>query len=603
MKRNFVIHLDEDASKKLLAEIQEGKPFKSIDGSNIQDLGFDGVPIEGYKIEQGFPNCCPYHQGIKEQSDKWFEQFPNCCEPHKQLAQKAWFKKEDYAKRPEKIINSISYTEYFIEKKISEIDWYKEITDYMDYIFHSFGTPAIGLHIYIAGIKHFVKNCEPKNFDFSIEKRECLLEFLEAQSNPKQKEDVDFNLLCSTFQEWLKNFPDLKYFEKLKESLLGKIPINLILYGEEYNPYLGLSSYKSRTKIEFINLLVDLTKKLLSGIDTATLLQKKYITDEVKYEIDLLSERHRLKQKQLTNDYSTKEIEYLQIIEKWLSHEIDFFRELKPLLKSLENITNMFKIEKREAHGNHYLKVFLKDNSNIREVAAFIETLKSIKTANATQSKEGGIAVYPANAYTIEEAMLELEVALDSYVNKESFDPTFEIEISLSDNGYSSIVEHIYKYGQNLEKYKSLYDKFDEEGFRDFFLPHLNLISKSHTATGETFNKIGKTDILIKNNDGENIFIAECKLWKGESQLSEAIDQLLNRYVTWRDEKVALIIFNKDMKGFSDLLIKAKNAVKNHKQCKEYTGERYQTSFSYVFKHPDDKDKEIKLELIVFNCI
>ncbi len=32
-------------------------------------------------------------------------------------------------------------------------------------------------------------------------------------------------------------------------------------------------------------------------------------------------------------------------------------------------------------------------------------------------------------------------------------------------------------------------------------------------ATGETFNKSGKTDILVRDGD-RNVFVAECKWWE-----------------------------------------------------------------------------------------
>src|ERR1700738_805507 len=35
----------------------------------------------------------------------------------------------------------------------------------------------------------------------------------------------------------------------------------------------------------------------------------------------------------------------------------------------------------------------------------------------------------------------------------------------------------------------------------------------------------GKTDILIRK-DGKNVFIAECKFWKGEKAFLETIDQI-----------------------------------------------------------------------------
>lgn len=55
-----------------------------------------------------------------------------------------------------------------------------------------------------------------------------------------------------------------------------------------------------------------------------------------------------------------------------------------------------------------------------------------------------------------------------------------------------------------------------------------------------------KTDILLKNAaDGSNLFIAECKFWHGAKHFKESISQLFDRYLTWRDSKVALMVFVK----------------------------------------------------------
>jgi hypothetical protein len=58
-------------------------------------------------------------------------------------------------------------------------------------------------------------------------------------------------------------------------------------------------------------------------------------------------------------------------------------------------------------------------------------------------------------------------------------------------------------------------------------------------ATGETFNFQGKTDILIRV-EAKNVYIAECKFWKGEKTLLATLDQLLS-YLSWRDTKAALL--------------------------------------------------------------
>lgn len=44
---------------------------------------------------------------------------------------------------------------------------------------------------------------------------------------------------------------------------------------------------------------------------------------------------------------------------------------------------------------------------------------------------------------------------------------------------------------------------------------------------------------------GKNVFIAECKVWHGEKELLDAIDQVLS-YMNWRDTKAAIPIFNRN---------------------------------------------------------
>lgn len=264
-----------------------------------------------------------------------------------------------------------------------------------------------------------------------------------------------------------------------------------------------------------------------------------------------------------------------------------------------------YTIEHRKAYEKPYLKVKLKDNSKLEKVQILLSSLQSIRKVNITKNKRTDITIYPSGFYSPQEAEEEIKIQLDSFFESKQFDPLFEKEkfSSISNKAYEEIIYEIDVFGRNLEKFKNLYSKFDEEGFRDFFLPHLNSISKSYTATGETFNKIGKTDILIQDNEGTNIFIAECKIWHGEKELLNAVNQLLERYVTWRDERTALIIFNKNNKDFSKLLMMAKNTIKKHPNFDSVIQETKQTSFSYIFKHTEDLEKKIYLELVIFNCV
>lgn len=271
-------------------------------------------------------------------------------------------------------------------------------------------------------------------------------------------------------------------------------------------------------------------------------------------------------------------------------------------------MAKFFDIEIKEAFEKPYLKVFVKDIDRIGEVQYFLDRLNSVGKVNLTKSNSRysppyNLTVYPSRVYDITEVRDEVKISLESYFIGSPVDPQFidDTISSISDHAYFQILDYILRLGMNLEKYKDLTSKFDEERCRDYFLPFLNSISKSHSATGETFNKIGRTDILVQDHQGSNIFIAECKIWRGSAKLVEAIDQLLERYVNWRDEKVALIVFNKDVQNFSKVVKEATAELEKHPNCKKLLKKRYDTSFSFSFRHPDDEVKTIKFELILFN--
>ena len=101
---------------------------------------------------------------------------------------------------------------------------------------------------------------------------------------------------------------------------------------------------------------------------------------------------------------------------------------------------------------------------------------------------------------------------------------------------------------------------------RDVILSNLNTHYQG-TASGETFNKVGKTDIYIPF-ENKAAYIAECKVWHGNKKFIEAIDQLCG-YTTWRDTKTSLVIFNKDNKDFRALLDNINNSLRTSERCKE----------------------------------
>jgi hypothetical protein len=87
--------------------------------------------------------------------------------------------------------------------------------------------------------------------------------------------------------------------------------------------------------------------------------------------------------------------------------------------------------------------------------------------------------------------------------------------------------QHILKVIDNMtlvmERSPTAFAEMGEEDIRQHYLVQLNGHFEG-VATGETFNHLGKTDILIRA-EGKNIFIAECKFWRGEKQFVETVDQ------------------------------------------------------------------------------
>lgn len=172
----------------------------------------------------------------------------------------------------------------------------------------------------------------------------------------------------------------------------------------------------------------------------------------------------------------------------------------------------------------------------------------------------------------------------------------FRPEPTLEMAEYEHILEIMSNMVHVIERSPEAFKGMREEDLRQHFLVQLNGQYEGQ-ATGETFNFQGKTDILIRA-EGRNIFIAECKFWKGPESLRDAIDQLLG-YATWRDTKVALLIFNRD-RHLSGVLQKIPEVFKAHPNFKRQLEYRSETGFRFVLHHRDDPDRELIVTILVF---
>ena len=109
---------------------------------------------------------------------------------------------------------------------------------------------------------------------------------------------------------------------------------------------------------------------------------------------------------------------------------------------------------------------------------------------------------------------------------------------------------------------------------------------------------LAETDILLREAD-RNVFIAECKFWKGPKAFKEAIDQLL-RYTTWRDGKTAILIFNRGI-DTTTVMNGIDAQVKEHPNFKRAVSWSHESGFRYVLRANDDAGRELFLTVLVFH--
>jgi hypothetical protein len=148
-----------------------------------------------------------------------------------------------------------------------------------------------------------------------------------------------------------------------------------------------------------------------------------------------------------------------------------------------------------------------------------------------------------------------------------------------------------------MERNPGTFANAEEEAIRTHFLVQLNGRYEGG-ATGETFNGDGKTDILVRVN-GKNVFVGECKFWKGPGSLSKAIDQLMG-YLSWRDTKCAVVVLVRDTE-MSTVLSKVPDVVRGHSLFKRHVAVAEPTWFRAVLHHPGDRNREATVTVMAFN--
>lgn len=163
---------------------------------------------------------------------------------------------------------------------------------------------------------------------------------------------------------------------------------------------------------------------------------------------------------------------------------------------------------------------------------------------------------------------------------------------------YEDILKTIQSMVKVFERSPSAFREMGEESLRTILLVGLNGLYEG-AATGETFNGTGKTDILIRHRD-QNVFIAECLIWEGVKTLQSKMDDQLFKYATWRDSKLALLVFNRNQ-NFTDVIEKMKSTVSGHSQCIKGLSFQHTSGARYLFKRSDDPQKQFTLTCLAFD--
>ncbi len=250
---------------------------------------------------------------------------------------------------------------------------------------------------------------------------------------------------------------------------------------------------------------------------------------------------------------------------------------------------------------NQYLQWLTEDvrkhNSCLRATAEqHIQTRRERALASANLLTAMNIPVRQREGkqttYRVPEIVRRIEIQ-KPIVKAHPFQP--EPAINMTD--YEDILRALEQMIVSMERSPETFQSMGEEDLRNLLLMQLNVTYEGR-ATGETFNRNGKTDILIRD-EGKNVFIAECKIWRGQSQYKDAIDQLLN-YTCWRDTKTALLVFNRN-RDHSNVLQQIEETTMDHECCKKLLSPNSSGHSRFLLSQPDDPNRELYLSVMAFH--
>ncbi len=335
------------------------------------ELPFDIEPTTG---EHDFNKCETCKKNLKILTEELTQRykgtpkqpgFPHCCKAHSNLMKMKGFRRELFDNVPQMVARKIIYTSQHIENNHKQDNWYKIITDYVNWVIESLGKMPNGCGEGLFGSDYLIhiRDMVKRTKILPADKKKRILDFL-ASFEVMPKENLpDFQMLIQTYEKWFKIFPfELNsYFGKLKEHYKKTLPI--FQTTPETNIYSGYATAKQHTIVSIIDTLIGLTKNLLYQINAATLLEKGLLTDTTKIKYELVVHSRKLELNDLYKiDFPNEERGYVDILKRWFNDEKNFIDEITPLLKhdSLdqeENSKKDYEYTHREIMIAHSFKV------------------------------------------------------------------------------------------------------------------------------------------------------------------------------------------------------------------------------------------------------
>ena len=173
----------------------------------------------------------------------------------------------------------------------------------------------------------------------------------------------------------------------------------------------------------------------------------------------------------------------------------------------------------------------------------------------------------------------------------------YKPEPTLSESDYFDILKLIHEAGREFERYPNTFKGMVEADLRNVLI----VLLQTHfvgTATAETFNKEGKSDILLKYEGGV-AFVAECKFWDGPKAYLESIDQIL-KYLTWRDSKAGLIVFVKNT-DISTVISKISKVTSEHRCFISEEARAGDSWFNFRVALNNDPNTKASLAVLLFH--